>query len=67
MQQLLRYGRLPRMMVRLLGLVAEFRVGRSVLPHLGPAVIAYPGPFQVRVCDPGDVAGLSRFRVRLGL
>ena len=64
MKQLLLYRCLPRSQI---GLIAAFKVRRSLLPHLGPAVVAYPSPFQVRVDGPGDVAGLSRYRVRFGM
>ena len=58
-KQLLLYGCLPRRMIGLLGLVAGFRVRRSLRPRLGPAVVAYPSPFHVHVHGHGDVAGLS--------
>ena len=64
MKQLLLYRCLPR---RMIGLIAGFKGRRSPLPRPVPLVVAYPSPFQVRVDGPGDLAGLSRYRVRFGM
>ena len=54
-------GDRPEGMIMFLGLLAVVRVRRSPLPRLGPAAVAYPGPFPLQVCvdGPGDVAGVS--------
>ena len=60
MKLLLSYWCLHRSMI---GLLAVVRVRRSPLPRLGPAAVAHPSPFQVRVDGAASVADLSRYRV----
>ena len=49
MKPLLSYWCMPWRMIRLLAVVG---LRRSLLPHLVPAVVAYPGPFQFALVVP---------------